>query len=109
MNQRRRVDAAKSPHAADEGGGPVRPVTPVLQTPHYLGRCGRSGAGVTEVAKPLGVHKSTASRLLATLRTRGYVTRDELTGKYSLGIRLVELAKAKLEQFDLRTYARPYL
>lgn len=87
----------------------MRSVTHVLKTLDYLERCGSSGAGVTEVAKALGVHKSTASRLLATLRTRGYVTRDELTGKYSLGIRLVELAKAKLEQFDLRTYARPYL
>ena len=47
----------------------MRSVTHVLKTLDYLERCGSSGAGVTEVAKALGVHKSTASRLLATLRT----------------------------------------
>jgi len=92
-----------------EGGGPMRSVMHVLKTLDYLEACGASGAGVTEVANALGVHKSTASRLLASMRPGGYVTRDELTGKYYLGIRLVELAKAKLDQFDLRTYARPYL
>lgn len=92
----------------DKNRGSVRSVTQVLRALDYLETC-RTGAGVTEVAQALGVHKSTASRLLATMRSEGYVTRSDLTGKYSLGIRLVELAKAKLDQFDIRTHARPYL
>ncbi|MDI9458495.1 MAG: IclR family transcriptional regulator [Bacillota bacterium] len=88
--------------------GTMRSVAQVLGVLDYLETCS-SGATVTEVAEALEVHKSTASRLLASMRVAGYVTRSELTGRYSLGIRVVELAKAKLEQFDLRTHARPYL
>src|SRR4051794_41345302 len=42
-------------------------------------------AGVTELARRLGLHKSTASRLLATLQKRGLVEQDDETGKYRLG------------------------
>src|SRR4051794_41898752 len=41
-------------------------------------------AGVTELARRLGLHKSTASRLLATLQKRGLVEQDAETGKYRL-------------------------
>ena len=95
---------------ADSSGsqGTMRSVAQVLRVLDYLETCS-AGASVTEVAEALDVHKSTASRLLASMRTEGYVTRSELTGQYSLGIRVVELAKAKLDQFDIRTHARPYL
>lgn len=101
---------ASSAKAADSSGnkGTMRSVAQVLRVLDYLETCD-SGATVTEVAEALDVHKSTASRLLASMRAAGYVARSELTGKYSLGIRVVELAKAKLEQFDIRTHARPYL
>ena len=104
--------AASSPSPKENAfnntsNGGMRSVTQVLRTLDYLATC--SGAGVTEVAKALGVHKSTASRLLATMRSEGYVTRSDVTGKYSLGIRIVELAQAKLDQFDIRSYARPYM
>ena len=41
-------------------------------------------AGVTELARRLGLHKSTASRLLATLQKRGLVQQDDDSGKYRL-------------------------
>ncbi|HHT91749.1 MAG: IclR family transcriptional regulator [Bacillota bacterium] len=94
--------------AAKKERGPMRSVTQALRALDYLSTC-KGGAGVTEVGAALGVHKSTASRLLSTMKAQGYVARDELTGRYSLGIRLVELAQTKLEQFDLRSQARPYL
>lgn len=102
--------ADNSPDLRDNNtnNGGMRSVIQVLRTFDYLETC-RHGAGVTEVAEALSVHKSTASRLLATMRSEGYVTRSAVTGKYSLGIRLVELAKAKLDQFDVRAYARPYM
>ena len=40
---------------------------------------------MTELARRLGLHKSTASRLLATLQKRGLVEQDDETGKYRLG------------------------
>ena len=40
-----------------------------------------------ELARRLGLHKSTASRLLATLEKRGLVEQDDETGKYRLEFR----------------------
>ncbi len=65
--------------------------------------------GVTEISRQLRVHKSTVSRMLATLETRGYVSQNGGSGKYCLGMRIVELASHKLEQLDLRAQARPFL
>src|SRR3712207_6802902 len=42
-------------------------------------------AGVTEVAAELGVHKSTAFRLVAVLENRGFVEQLADRGKYRLG------------------------
>ena len=60
-----------------------------------------------EVARELGVHRSTALRLLATLERHGLVERDQRTAKYRLGGRLVQLASAVRGEADLRTAARP--
>src|SRR5688572_8611384 len=50
-------------------------------------------AGVTELARRLGLHKSTASRLLATLQRRGLVEQDDESGKYRLGLVVIRLAE----------------
>src|SRR5256885_1517872 len=60
-----------------------------------------------EVARELGVHRSTALRLLATLERHGLVERDQRTAKYRLGGRLVQLASAVRGEADLRLAARP--
>lgn len=86
----------------------INSVVQALKALNYLEMCGGE-AGVVEISEALGVHKSTASRLLATMNSQGYVARNDATQKYSLGIRIVELARAKLEQFELRAYARPFL
>ena len=66
-------------------------------------------AGVTELARKLGLHKSTASRLLATLQRRGLVEQDEESGKYRLGLVVIRLAERAEKTLDLRTLARPDL
>lgn len=66
-------------------------------------------AGVTELARRLGLHKSTASRLLATLEKRGLVEQDEETGKYRLGIVVIRLAEHAERTLDLRAIAMPEL
>jgi len=66
-------------------------------------------AGVTELARKLGLHKSTASRLLATLQRRGLVEQDEESGKYRLGLVVIRLAARAEKTLDLRTLARPDL
>jgi DNA-binding IclR family transcriptional regulator len=60
-----------------------------------------------EVARELGVHRSTALRLLATLDRHGLVERDPRTAKYRLGRRLAQLASSVRGEVDLRQAARP--
>src|SRR3954467_2395621 len=66
-------------------------------------------AGVTELARRLGLHKSTASRLLATLEKRGLVEQDEESGKYRLGLVVIRLANRAERMLDLRSIAMPEL
>lgn len=66
-------------------------------------------AGVTELARRLGLHKSTASRLLATLERRGLVEQDEESGKYRLGLAVIRLAERAERTLDLRGIAMPEL
>ena len=64
----------------------------------------RAGA---EVARELGVHRSTALRLLGTLERHALVERDPRTAKYRLGRRLPQLARVVSGELDLRHVARP--
>ena len=66
-------------------------------------------AGVTELARRLGLHKSTASRLLATLQRRGLVEQDEETGKYRLGLVVIRLAEKAERTLDFRGISMPEL
>jgi DNA-binding IclR family transcriptional regulator len=65
--------------------------------------------GVTQVGRRLGIHKATASRLMATLAEHGLVERNSATDKYRLGFGLVRLAKAAAGKLDLVQQARPVL
>lgn len=69
----------------------------------------QGAAGVTELARRLGLHKSTASRLLATLERRGLVEQDDETGKYRLGTLVIRLADRAERSLDLRGIALPEL
>jgi DNA-binding IclR family transcriptional regulator len=64
-------------------------------------------AGVTEVARELGVHKSTASRLLAALDRRELVTQDAARGRFRLGVGIVRLAGAASARLDVVQESRP--
>ncbi|HLB61276.1 MAG TPA: IclR family transcriptional regulator [Actinomycetota bacterium] len=65
--------------------------------------------GVTELGRRLGVHKATASRLVATLADRGLVERDPSTDKFRLGFGLIHLAGAAMAGLDLVHEAHPVL
>ncbi len=64
---------------------------------------------LTELSSRSGINKVTVLRILANLEERGYVERDDATGRYRLGFRLLELGMRKSEGLDLRTVARPAL
>ena len=72
--------------------GSVQSVDRAVTILELLARHGEMG--VTEVAGELGVHKSTAFRLIATLEQRGLIEQTEERGKYRLGVGLLRLAGA---------------
>ncbi|MFD8893171.1 IclR family transcriptional regulator [Streptomyces sp. NPDC059566] len=65
-------------------------------------------AGLGAVAEALGVHKSTALRLLRTLNEHGLVYR-QTDGRYRLGAQLFALAAEAIENLDVRDIAHPHL
>lgn len=65
--------------------------------------------GTNEIARRTGINPSSVSRLLATLAERDLVRRMDGSGRYRLGLRLVDLGNAALSRVDLRDLARPHL
>jgi len=63
---------------------------------------------LTEAGEVLGVHKSTALRILQTLEAARFVRRTG-TGTYVLGSGLIELAELALGSMDLRQFAANHL
>jgi DNA-binding IclR family transcriptional regulator len=61
-----------------------------------------------QLAALLGVHKSTALRLLQTLESQGFARHDE-QHRYRLGPRLFALAHQALDELDIRRLAAPHL
>lgn len=65
--------------------------------------------GVTDLARRLGIGKSSAHRLLTSLSDRGYVTRDAETGRYRLGLHVYALGQRSVSRVQIRQLAMPIL
>jgi DNA-binding IclR family transcriptional regulator len=85
--------------------GIVRSVDRAVSILEFLARNGWSG--VTDLGHELGVHKSTAFRLLNTLEARGLVEQHVDSGKYRIGHGVAHLAQAVTVGPDIRQQARP--
>jgi DNA-binding IclR family transcriptional regulator len=70
---------------------------------------GPTELGVSELSRKAHLHKSTASRLLATMEREGLLERVPGTEKYRLGFMLVRLAGQVTHFGDIRATARPVL
>ncbi|MDR7255594.1 DNA-binding IclR family transcriptional regulator [Nocardioides sp. BE266] len=90
---------------AVEAGGGVQSVDRALSILEVLARTGEGG--VTEIAAELGVHKSTAFRLVATLESHRLVEQTGDRGRYRLGVGILRLAGATTARLDLVQEARP--
>lgn len=64
---------------------------------------------VGEISQRLGLHKSTVSRILATLLEEGMVWHNAESGRYSLGMGLLGMAGVALGQIDVRAAAIPHM
>jgi IclR family transcriptional regulator, KDG regulon repressor len=67
------------------------------------------GLTLTELALRLDMHRTTLFRMLATLRARGYVSRDRHTDRYCLGTQVLALATSLLDGLDTHGVAKPHL
>ncbi|MGD9903424.1 MAG: IclR family transcriptional regulator [Vicinamibacterales bacterium] len=65
------------------------------------------GLSVSDVARTLRLPASSAHRLLAVLKRRGYVRQDEDTARYSLTLKMLDLSFKALGGSELRLHAFP--
>jgi DNA-binding IclR family transcriptional regulator len=91
-------------NARGESAGGVQSVDRAVSVLEILAQ--RGDAGVSEVAADIGVHKSTAFRLLAALEERELVEQTQERGKYRLGFGILRLASAVAGQLDVTQQAR---
>src|SRR5262245_2687327 len=80
-------------------GTGIRSVDKALDIVQFLGERGETGLG--ELARELGLNRSTTHHLLATLRRRGFVDQEERTRAYRLGYRMVAIVNLFLGRNDL--------
>ncbi|HIY66434.1 MAG TPA: IclR family transcriptional regulator [Candidatus Agrococcus pullicola] len=85
--------------------GLVQSVDRAITVLEILARSGASS--VSDLARRLDVHKSSVSRLLATLERRGIVEQESDGGRYGLGAGIVRLARSARDQSDVVAVARP--
>lgn len=105
--QPRRGQGAPRPDGLADGVvNPVQSVDRALTILEVLAHHGE--LGVTEIAGDLGVHKSTAFRLVSALERHRLVEQIGERGKYRLGFGLVRLAGATTARMSLAEESRPF-
>ena len=65
--------------------------------------------GISDLARRLGIAKSTAHRLAVTLVSEGMLEQDGGTGKYRLGVALFRLGALVRRRMEVSNEARPFL
>lgn len=99
------TDSLATGNASSAAPSGVQSVERALTILEILARTGE--AGVTVIAAELGVHKSTAFRLLAALENSRLVEQVADRGKYRLGMGILRLAGATTARLDVVQEARP--
>lgn len=69
----------------------------------------KEGLGISEIARAIGMAKSTVHGMTSALEESGAVTRDPDTKRYSLGFTLFELGRVAYSQTDLKDLAKPVM
>ena len=62
---------------------------------------------ISQLSEKLSMNKTSVFRLLATFENRGYVEREECSGKYRLGLSAYEIGQKFLSRMVLLKHARP--
>jgi DNA-binding IclR family transcriptional regulator len=64
---------------------------------------------ISELARKLGLDRSTTYRILLSLERCGLVAKDERTGEYSLGMAAFEIGNTYLRQMDFIQASKPIM
>ena len=93
------------------GDAPAKPtVQSVERTLDILEALAEMGeVGIAQLSSSIGLHASTVHRLLATLISRGYVRQNTDSGRYLLGLKPLDVARAVKDHLDMRMEALPVL
>src|SRR3972149_6233067 len=67
----------------------------------------RGDVSLSELSRSTRMDDSTVLRLLRTLERHGFVSRNPLNRRYSLGLRLFELGRVVADGLDVRWKALP--
>ncbi|MGA6168131.1 IclR family transcriptional regulator [Amycolatopsis magusensis] len=94
----------RNPEQSKGAPSQVQSVDRAISVLELLARQGETG--ITDIAAELGVHKSTASRLVSVLEARGLVEQLGERGKYVIGFGVVRLAGAATGRMDLARLGR---
>ncbi len=64
---------------------------------------------ISQLSEKLHMNKTSVFRLLATFENRGYVEREEASGKYRLGLSAYEIGQKFLSRMGLLRHAKPLM
>jgi DNA-binding IclR family transcriptional regulator len=67
------------------------------------------GLSNADISRKLNIPKSSASYILRTLETQGYLNRNAETGKYRVGLKVLSLSRGALTGIDVREVALPIM
>jgi len=67
------------------------------------------GLSNADISRKLQIPKSSASYILRTLETQGYLNRDADSGKYRVGLKILSLSRGALSGIDVREVALPIM
>jgi len=65
--------------------------------------------GISDLARSLGLSRSTSHRYVSTLARLGYLQQNAATRKYRLGPRVLDLGFAAINSMELRQISAPHL
>lgn len=86
----------------------IQSVARALTIMQYIASNGNS-VSLSAISKGMDLSKSTVHGLISTLEQMGYISQNQSTGAYSLGMKLFDLGNVVYASMDLRAIAEPVL
>ncbi len=89
----------------------TNPATAVERALNILEAAAQRRDGLTnaEISRKLGIPKSSASYILRTLEKRSYLRREQESGRYRLGLKILSLGGDAQANLDIADVALPFM